>query len=98
MKKWWYGIKGIEFIWHGTNDDPELKIGSAYINSHDVEDHFWDAYAEDGGDTNNFDAFAEWMRAHADEVRDYAQMVVDMYAESAADMAFEVRQEAIQWT
>lgn len=32
------------------------------------------------------------------DLRDYAQMVVDMYAESAADMAFEVRQEAMQWT
>ena len=47
MKQWFYGIYGIEFIWHGEYNDPELRWHKKSFNYYDLENALWDAYTEE---------------------------------------------------
>lgn len=75
MKKWWYGIEGIEFIWRGCWSDPALEVDGTRFNVHDIEDFFWEEYLEDGGEDQNFDAFGEYLQDNADEVLEEARRI-----------------------
>ena len=35
---WFYGIQGIEFIWHGEQSDPEVAYNGKIYNYFDLED------------------------------------------------------------
>lgn len=76
MKKWWYGIEGIEFVWHGEWSAPGLCIDGTEVDVYDVEDYFIEKYREEtGDDTDNEEHFAAWMKQNADEVLEFAREV-----------------------
>lgn len=76
MKKWWYGIEGIEFVWHEEWSDPGLCIDGTEVDVYDVEDYFIEEYREEtGDDTDNEEHFAAWMKQNADEVLEFAREV-----------------------
>lgn len=82
MKKWWYGIEGIEFVWHGKWSDPGLCIDGTEVDVYDVEDYFIEEYREEtGDDTDNEEHFAAWMKQNADEVLEFAREVATEKAE-----------------
>lgn len=41
------GIRGVQFIWHGSTSDPELSYRGKVVNYWDVEDTIWQEYKED---------------------------------------------------
>ena len=83
MKKWWYGIKGIRFHYHGAWSDPEIEIDGTLINACDVEDSFWEWYKDEGGNTRDEKAFAKFMQEHAESVRAYASELAENQRETS---------------
>ena len=47
QKRWFYGIRGIEFVWHGTQSDPELIWHKRSFNYYDLENTLWSYYREE---------------------------------------------------
>lgn len=41
------GVRGIHFIWHGSQADPELSYKGKVVNYYAVEDTIWEEYKED---------------------------------------------------
>ena len=41
------GIRGIQFIWHGSQADPELGYQGKVVNYWDVENTLWEDYRAD---------------------------------------------------
>ena len=68
-EKWWYGVPGIRMIWHGEWNDPELECDGYVANYWDVEDTMYEYAKEDGIDADNDDAFAQYVRDHADDAK-----------------------------
>lgn len=62
-KEYFYGIRGIEFIWHGAWADPELIWHGKSFNYYDVETPLWHVYAEECSDAfeaEYFNTGEEW--------------------------------------
>lgn len=68
-EKWWYGVPGIRMIWHGEWNDPELECDGYVANYWDVENTMYEYAKEDGVDADNDDAFAQYVRDHADDAK-----------------------------
>ena len=71
---YFYGIKGVRFIWHGTNSDPELSYKGIVLNYFFVEDYFWEYCKEvhPGLSHEELDnIFPSWIRLHSPEVKQY---------------------------
>lgn len=64
----WYGIDEIDFYFYNTNTDPEICHDGKFYNAVGVEEAFFDEYIEDGGDAENEESFAEYMRAHKNDI------------------------------
>lgn len=65
MKKWVYGIKGIEFIWNGQYNDPTLVYKGKIYNYFDFEDSMWSYYSEEceeKGIAKDNDKFPAWVK------------------------------------
>lgn len=80
MKKYFYGIRGIEFIWHGAWSDPELIWHGRSFNYYDLEDTLWSMYreeCEEAGKKENEDDFAKWVKANAYLSREILQNILD---------------------
>ena len=93
MKKWWYGIEGIEFIWRGYWSDPTLEVDGTLITPHDIEDYFWEEFLEDTGKDGDYEAFAKWMKEHEEDVINYARDTVWNYREMEKRKAEELEME-----
>ena len=67
---YFYGIRGIRFIWHGTNADPELSYLGHVVNYYAVEDYFWSLFKEEfvNADEDRFEGF---IRSMAKDVKQY---------------------------
>lgn len=76
VKKWFYGIYGIEFIWHGEWSDPELIWHKKSFNYYDIELPLWECYREEcdeNGTKPNDDDFGIWIKKNAYMAREYLQ-------------------------
>jgi hypothetical protein len=76
MKKWFYGIYGIEFIWHGEWSDPELVWHKKSFNYYDLENCLYDDFKEEKPNGND-DDFATWVKKNAYLSRFYLQLLLD---------------------
>ena len=80
MKKWFYGIYGIEFIWHGEWSDPELIWHKRSFNYYDVETPLWGVYSEEcnkkGRPPDEY-FFGDWVKRNANLARVYLQNLMD---------------------
>ena len=65
-----YGIEGIEFVWHGEWADPEIEYRAKRFNYWDVEDALYGYYKEDceeAGTEPQDRNFPAWLHAHPQE-------------------------------
>ena len=79
-KKYFYGIYGIEFVWHGAWADPELRWHGKSFNYYDVENPLWDIYNEECEEENkepNEKEFAVWVKENAYMAREFLQNLMD---------------------
>ena len=85
MKKWFYGIYGIEFIWHGSWSDPELIWHKKSFNYYDVENTFYEIWkstpeylnANLSSDAAIDTAFSKWMKKNAKRIKEFLQYLND---------------------
>ena len=85
MKNYFYGIYGIEFIWHGEWADPELVWHKKSFNYYDVENTFWEIWkgsteyltANLSTEMSMEDSFAQWMKKNAKRVKEFLQYLMD---------------------
>lgn len=69
MRKNWYGIKGIKFIYYNTWEDPYIEYKGKRINSHIVEDTMWDRmYEENSNREDPYKDFEKYMYEHKEDV------------------------------
>ncbi len=79
-KQWFCGIYGIEFVWRGNWNDPELKWHNKSFNYYDVELPLWYEYREYCNENNlqhDETQFPIWVKANARLVRDILQHLKD---------------------
>ena len=80
MKKWFYGIYGIEFIYHGDWGDPELIWYKKSFNYYDLETPLWDDYNDECNENNTTptdEGFCAWIKNNAYLAREYLQNLMD---------------------
>ena len=56
-KKYFYGIKGIEFVWNGEWNDPTIIYKGKTYNYYMLENTLFDMYVDDNPNLT----FIEWM-------------------------------------
>lgn len=61
----WNGIPEIGYRWYNEWADPDLVYKGYEFNYYDIADALWDIYLEYGGDEDDDDAFAEFVRENA---------------------------------
>ena len=79
-KSWFYGIYGIEVIWHGEWADPELIWHKKPFNYYDVENALWSYYKEECDDLNIpiiEDNFDKWVKKNAYLAREILQNLLE---------------------
>lgn len=69
------GVKGVEFIWRGTQSDPLLKYNGKTFNYWDIEDALYDTFKEYTGKDSE-EAFDAWIKRNPSEVTDYLDDVI----------------------
>ena len=57
----WYGIKDIEFIWHGTQADPEIEYKGFRWSTWMIEDALHDEFLE----TKTGESYEDYVRENA---------------------------------
>lgn len=79
-EEWFRGCEGVEFIWNGTQSDPELEYLEHRFNYWDIEDALWDMFLEETGhnDSESEDPeveaeFNEFVQEHC---KDYLDDIV----------------------
>lgn len=80
MNEYFYGIRGIRFIWHGEWNDPELIWHKKSFNYYDVENSLWELFREDcheNGQPVNEDVFDTWVKKNAYLAREILQNLLD---------------------
>jgi hypothetical protein len=81
MKKaYFYGIYGIQYIYHGEWSDPELIWHKKSFNYYDVEMPLWECYREEcdeNGTKPNDNDFSAWVKKNAYLAREYLQNLLD---------------------
>ena len=65
------GIKPVRIITPDCMSDPILVYRKLIVDVYDVEDYFFEEFLEDGGKDEDGDAFAAYMRDHADDLKAY---------------------------
>ena len=76
-KKWFYGIYGIEFIWHGCWSDPELIWHKKSFNYYDVENALYSDYMEDKSENKTDLPFDIWVKKNAHLARYYLDNLME---------------------
>lgn len=80
MKQYFYGIRGIKFIWHGEWADPELIWHGKSFSYYDVEMPLWEAYREEcseQGTRPDENVFETWVKKNAYLAREYLQALLE---------------------
>jgi len=77
-ERWYRGCEGVEFIWNGTQSDPELEYLGHRLNYWDIENALWDMFLEETGheDSDSDDPeveaeFDKFVQEHCKEYLDY---------------------------
>ena len=71
---YFYGIRGIRFIWHGTNADPELCYLGKVVNYYAVEGYFWELYKDENpgkSESELEDSFRAWIKSNGAQVKNF---------------------------
>lgn len=79
-KSYFYGIYGIEFIWHGQWSDPELIWHKKSFNYYDVETPLYEYYrqeCDENGTKPNDDDFSTWIKKNAYLARECLQNLLE---------------------
>lgn len=81
-KKWFYGIYGIEFVYHGDWSDPEIIWHGKSFDYFDVENPMWEVFSEECEEklvpvSDREDMFPGWVKSHASLAREYLQNLMD---------------------
>lgn len=79
-KCYFYGIKGVELVSHGSWADPELVWEGNSFNYYDVENALWDSYKEICAEENkpaNETRFDKWVKKNAYLTFEYLQNLKD---------------------
>ena len=70
----WYGIQGIKFHFRSAWADSEITYKGVTDNANViVEDTMWARFSEEGGH-DPYDAFEEYMLAHAEDVMELIEL------------------------
>lgn len=77
MKKYYCGIKEIEYINNGSWSDPTLIYKGQEISWFHLEDALYTDYLEAGGDGYDYDAFADYIRENKDFTLDIAEYLFE---------------------
>ena len=66
------GFKDIEFIWHGTNADPELRYNGISLNYWNVENAIYQECREDFGPdmANDDEFFQKYCEKHEQDIKE----------------------------
>lgn len=64
--RYFYGIYGIQLIWHGSWSDPELIWHRKSYNYYSLEDWLWEIYTEN----EQADPFEVWVKKNASLARE----------------------------
>ena len=78
--KYFYGIRGIQFIWHGEWSDPELIWHGKSFNYYDIETPLWSDYLEEcneNGVIPTDDDFTTWVKINSYKAREYLQHLME---------------------
>ena len=67
VEKYFYGVDGVEFIWHGEWADPEVRYNGHTYNYYDLEDSLLSTYREEHPEDKNDTGFDDWVSANPDE-------------------------------
>ena len=78
------GIRGIHFIWHGSQADPELSYLGKVVNYYDVEEIVIDRYREERQSLgleviDDQDELYRYCKNHSSEIK---QLILDIYESS----------------
>lgn len=60
-QKWYCGIEGVTFIWHGDWSDPELGYKGYAINEPSATDGLYEEYCEET-EHDDIDEFGKWLQ------------------------------------
>lgn len=63
-KKWYCGIEGVTFIWHGEWSDPEIGYNGYAFNEPQFTDGLYSFFHEETG-KDDLDEFAKWLKANS---------------------------------
>lgn len=80
IKIWFYGIEGIDLIWHGCWNAPELEWYGHKMNYYDIETPLRECYQEDcqrTGKEPEEDKFGKWVKNHANLAKEICQNMLD---------------------
>lgn len=80
MKQCFYGIRGIQIIFHGSWSDPELIWRGRSFNYYDVKTPLWGAFGEDCSDAGRApdeNIFPAWVKKNAYLAREYLQNLLE---------------------
>ena len=71
------GCKNIEFVWHNTQEDPDLIYRGYTFNYYDIEDALWNDFLElaehedsDGGNAETQNEFSSYVQDNAENYLD----------------------------
>lgn len=79
--KTWLGTKSIEFIWHGSWADPELRFEGKTIDYWSIEEFVCGEMKDEGLDYNDDDLFGKYVREHEELI---AVTIIE-YADARAE-------------
>lgn len=80
QKKWYCGIEGVTFIWHGEWSNPELGYNGYAINESTATDGLFNEFYDETG-KDNLDEFAKWLKQNKDLLFDTLNSLIDAYKE-----------------
>lgn len=73
LKSYLWGIRGVYFIWHGTNADPEVMYKGKVANYYDIEESMWAWYKDSceilGKEPDSDEGFEDFCKVNMDSVK-----------------------------
>ena len=80
-----YGIYPIKFVWHGTNNDPELIYKKHSFNYYEIEDTLYECWRADPdylianltNENTIYEAFSKWMYKSRKRVKEYLNFLIE---------------------